>query len=108
MNDKEDSKRYQCGGFLFIGNRAWYSDPEDYLDWLGYSWNFVDLARDLAAGCLPAGMVINVEDYVPMVVTHSPGIEDWKMIPITDYYSTLAYAACDGTIITTLEAIEHV
>lgn len=94
MSDKDHGKdrRYGCAGFLFIGNRSWYSDPEDYLDWLGYTWNFVDLTRDLNAGCIPPGMIINVEDYVPMIVTHSPGLEDWKLVPIIEYYSTLAYA----------------
>lgn len=90
MNDKD--RRYECAGFLFVGNRSYYSDPEDYLDWIGYAWNFIDLNRDLRAGCLPIGMIINVEDYAPMVVTHSPGLEDWSLVPITDYYSTLAFA----------------
>lgn len=92
MTPKDPNRRYQCAGFLFIGNRSWYSDPEDYTDWVGFTWNFIDFTRDLSAGCLPAGLIVNVEDYVPMVVTRSPGLEDWKVVPITDYYTTLSFA----------------
>lgn len=94
MTEQAKDRHYECAGFLFIGNRSWYTDPEDYLDWIGFAWTFMDFNRDLNSGCLPVGMLINVEDYVPMVVTRSPGLDDWKVVPITDYYTTLAFADC--------------
>ena len=85
-----DTTRYTCGGFLFLRPRRWYTDPEDYLDWLGYSWQFTSLMRDLHSGALPVGLIINVVDHEPMVVNLDSD-NSFQLIPITDVYNTLSY-----------------
>lgn len=91
MTEEAPTRRYKCGGFLFVGSRRYYTDTEEYLDWFGRCWTFTELAKDLHGEALPIGLIVNTEDYVPMIVTRNRDAT-YRLLPITDYYTTLNFA----------------
>lgn len=88
---KTDSRHYSCGGFLFIGERQWFTDPQDYLDFFGKVWHCDDFLRDLYYGALPNGLIINAGKDEPQVVVYNHMRQRWDLKPITDFYDVLSY-----------------
>jgi len=67
--DVKQNKTFICQGFMFPRNKAHFTDPEGYTDFIGKTWTYVEMSHDLKEGILPEGMIIaNIGGYSGVVV----------------------------------------
>lgn len=52
---------FRCAGFVFLGERGTFDDAEGYEDYRRTQWTVAGITRDLDAGNLPPGMMVQAE-----------------------------------------------